>query len=153
LPAAIDDVVEPTAFPSSVHQPASMFIATIESAPTKLPMYTISHTRSKRVAVTWPLATAISMRLFPVNSSAPAITTKIRPSENATPASHLVTPKPRELSVPTKVARTAPRPMNTPARTPSTNAGIMRAFALATPRVRTRFAISTGEKASMPVIG
>ena len=88
-----------------------------------------------------------------MNSSAPATTTRINPSENATPASHLVGPKPSEDPVATVVESTAPSAMNAPATTPSTNVVNVGAFAFATPRVSTRPAISFGEKASCPVIG
>ena len=52
------------------------------NAPTKLPTQTIAQLPSSRTVVTLRLAQAITIRLLPVNSSAPATTTSIRPSEN-----------------------------------------------------------------------
>jgi hypothetical protein len=48
----------------------------------------------------------ITTRLFPMNSSAPATTTGIRPSEKPTPASQRVGPKPNSDPVPIVIAKT-----------------------------------------------
>ena len=42
--------------------------------------------------LTLPLAQAITIRVLPVKSSAPATTTRIRPSENARPIKRRVGP-------------------------------------------------------------
>ena len=79
-----------------------------------------------------------------MKSSAPAITTRINPSEKPIPASHLVGPYPRPESVEIVVASTAPSPMNAPASTPRTNSVTAGAFAFVTPFVSTSEAISDG---------
>jgi hypothetical protein len=88
-----------------------------------------------------------------VNSSAPATTTRINPREKATPASRRVGPKPRSEPVPTVVANNAPSAMKAPATIPRTNVVAAPDVAFATPRVRTRSAICSGAKASIPLIG
>jgi hypothetical protein len=88
-----------------------------------------------------------------VNSSAPATTARIRPSEKPTPASKRVGPKPNSDPVPIVIAKTPPSAMKAPATTPSTKVVTTGAVALATPRVYTRKATSAGDWASWPVIG
>jgi hypothetical protein len=48
--------------------------------------------RARRAVETFRLAHAITIRLLPVKSSAPATTTRIRPSEKVRPASSRATP-------------------------------------------------------------
>ena len=87
------------------------------------------------------LTQLMRIRLLPVKSSAPAITTRISPSENPIPASHLVGPYPRVEPVEIVVASTAPRPMKAPANTPRTKSVTPGAFAFVTPFVSTNPAI------------
>ena len=63
-------------------------------------------------------AQAMTTRLFPVNSSAPPTTTRISPSENASPASSRPGPKPSGLSVRTSVENMAPNATKAPASRP-----------------------------------
>src|SRR5439155_14907310 len=90
--AAMPSAVPPTALSACVHHRARYTIATTESAPTRLPTYTMPQLRSSLVNVMCRLIQLIITRLLPVNSSAPATTTSIRPIENPMPDSHLVMP-------------------------------------------------------------
>src|SRR5262249_29776010 len=53
--------------------------------PTRLPQYTIVQLRSTSRVEIFPLAQAITIRLLPVNNSAPPTRTIARPSENTSP--------------------------------------------------------------------
>src|SRR6266567_536524 len=121
-------------------------------APMKLPAQTIAQFRSKSRVLIFPSAQAIARRLFPVNSSAPATTTRISPRENATPPSACLAANPREGSDLTITKYNAPRPMKAPAKILSINIESSGRRALATPIVSTFAAISLEEKASKPKI-
>jgi hypothetical protein len=90
FPAAMESAVTPTASSLSLHQSAAYTMATIERAPTRLPAYTTAQFRNRRPRRIWPLIQLINTRLLPVKSSAPATTTRTRPSEKASPASSRV---------------------------------------------------------------
>ena len=122
--------------------------ATVPNAPIMLPRYTNSQLRSITRRLISRDAQAIDTKLLPVNSSAPATTTRIRPSENASPPSNRVTPKPSSESVTTTRKNTAPSEMKAPASTASTSTLSRSAVALATPTDSTRAAISLGDQAS-----
>src|SRR5262249_53721224 len=90
-----------------------------------------------------------TIRLLPVNSSAPATTTRIRPSENVNPVSSRATPYGMALPpAPVVVANAAPSAMNAPASTASTNVVTTPAPAFATPTRSAFTAISGGGRAS-----
>src|SRR5688572_8445919 len=92
------------------------------------------------------------MRLLPVKSSAPATTTRIRPSENATPPSRRSTPNgTSDPPAVTVVAKMAPRAMKAPARTESASVSAVDISALPTPTCSAFRAISRGGSASRPV--
>nr|WP_218916417.1 hypothetical protein [Calidithermus chliarophilus] len=73
------------------------------TAPTALARKTTSQLRSTSAPRMRPPAQAITSRLLPVKSSAPATTTKIRPSEKLTPPSTRLSPKDRPASLVTRV--------------------------------------------------
>ena len=95
------------------------------------------------------LAQAIAIRLLPVNSSAPATTTRIRPRLKERPPSRRAGPKPRSLPVITTRNRKAPSEMKAPASTESTNRVSASVRAFATPARATSCAISRGAWASV----
>jgi hypothetical protein len=68
-----------------------------------------------------PAAQAITIKLLPVNSSAPPSTTRIKPSPNTMPAKSRLTPNGMTPSAPamTVVANIAPSAMKAPASTAS----------------------------------
>ena len=86
-----------------------------------------------------------------MKSSAPATTTSISPSENASPPRRRSTPN--GTSAPpavTVVAKIAPSAMNAPASTASANVFAVDMPALTTPTCSALRAISTGGSASSP---
>jgi hypothetical protein len=58
----------------------------------------------------------MTIKLSPVKSSAPAITTSMSPTLNTAPAMNLVNPNPRVASEPTMIDNCAPNAMKAPAR-------------------------------------
>ena len=88
---------------------------TIISAPRKLPTYTIPQLRNSCHGVMRRVAKLMTIRLLPVNSSAPATTTSISPSENPTPANSRVVPNPSPECVAMIVAKIPPSAMKAPA--------------------------------------
>ena len=62
-------------------------------APTKLPQYTMSQLRSTSLVEILPLAQAITIRLLPVNNSAPPTKTIASPRENTNPPTTRVVAK------------------------------------------------------------
>ena len=93
---------------------------------------------------TWPLAHAMTIRLLPVNSSAPATTTSSSPSENTIPPTSRCAANPRLASLATRVNISAPSPMKAPAITPSSADVDHGKRVFCTPTVRTRSAIWAG---------
>ena len=95
-------------------------------------------------------AQAMASRLLPVNSSAPPTITRIRPSENASPAAIRTKPYGTTPALPaaTVVAKAAPSATNAPASTASTNVGNSPATALRAPTSLALAAISDGRRAS-----
>ena len=77
------------------------------------------------------------IRLLPVKSSPPAITTSIRPTLKAAPLTNFVRPMPSlaAASKVTAVARKPPKPMYAPARIPRTKTESQGEVAFATPMV------------------
>jgi toxin ParE1/3/4 len=71
-------------------------------------------------------------------------TTRIRPSENATPPSTRAGPKPSPDSVMASVEKAAPSAMKAPASTANASVSQTRSRALATPTSSTRWATSAG---------
>src|SRR4030042_1908321 len=92
----------------------------------------------------FPLARLPTIRALPVNSSAPAITTRISPRLNTTPPTSLVKPKPIWMSGGTRVANIAPRPIKKPASIPRSEIFQIFPFALVTPTDSILSAISAG---------
>ena len=87
-----------------------------------------------------------------MKSSAPATTTRIRPSENATPPRRRTTPNGTSaLPAVTVVAKIAPSAMKAPARTDRANVLAVDMPHLTTPTCSAFRAISTGGSASSPV--
>src|SRR5262249_9529073 len=86
----------------------------------------------------------------PVNSSAPPTTTSTRPSEKTSPADNRTSPYGIAPEVPavTVVEKTAPRAMNAPANTPSTNILVGSMLAFLTPISSALTAISAGNNES-----
>src|SRR6516164_664779 len=120
-------------------------------APTRLPRYTMIQFVSSAPVVTFWFAHAITIKLFPVNSSAPPTTTRIRPSENTKPARSRTTPKGTDPAVPatTVLENTAPSAMNAPASTASTNTLAASMPAFLTPIASAFAAISAGSSESI----
>ena len=116
----------------------------------KLVVHTMIQLRSTSRVLTQPSAHAIASMLFPVNNSAPATVTRIRPSENDRPPSTRVAANPSPASLATSVYMSAPRPMNAPASMPSMDTVNSGMRALITQKSFTRPAISFGEYASNP---
>jgi len=94
----------------------------------------------------------MTIRLLPVKSSAPATTTRMRPSEKVTPAMSRVAPKGRS-AVPAVavVAKIAPRAMKAPARTASASVAGVESPAFVTPTSSAFLAMSCGGSASSPI--
>lgn len=92
-----------------------------------------------------PATHAITCRLFPVNNSVPAITTRMSPSENVRPARMREIANGSVVPLATIVDYIAPGPMSAPAITPSAIMDTSGRFALVTPTFSTRSAISFGE--------
>jgi hypothetical protein len=90
------------------------------------------------------------MRLFPVNSSAPPTTTRIRPSENARPPRMRAGPNGSgsPVDVVAMVERTAPNAMNAPASTPRTNVRTKGIAAFAAPTSSAFASMAGGSRAS-----
>ena len=82
--------------------------------------------------------------LFPVNNSAPAITTNIRPTEKTAPKRNCPPDVPAASIDPILVARLAPKPIYTPARIPRTIIFISGNSVFALPALHTAADISAG---------
>ena len=93
-------------------------------------------------------AQAITIRVLPVNNSAPPTMTRISPSENTSPANKRPTPYGRPSPASTVVANRAPKPMNAPASAASTKVASVSALAFRTPTCSARAAICGGRRAS-----
>ena len=101
-----------------------------------------------------PPAQAMTIRLSPVNSSAPPITTRIRPSEKTTPPATRIRPKGADPPpVIVTVMKIAPKAMKAPARTARVFRDSASFAALAAPIASHRSAISGGISASMRLSG
>ncbi len=82
----------------------------------------------------WPARALEIIRLLPVNSSAPAITTSISPRLKATPAMNREKLKPNTPGSKLRVAASMPpKPMYAPASTPRTNTDSQGEVTLPTP--------------------
>src|SRR3990172_7665036 len=90
--------------------------------------------RNRDPVLTLPLAQAITIRLFPVNNSAPPTTTKTSPRQKTRPVNNLAIPKGNVL-VPAAVfvANTAPSAIKAPANTDKVNIVSAGASAFRTP--------------------
>ena len=90
----------------------------------------------------------MTISVSPVNSSAPPIITRIRPSENTSPANSRATPH-GNASAPlrTTVENNPPKAINAPASTPRTSKANASRLALATPTFSQACAISGGSSA------
>ena len=86
------NAVRPTAPLLNMYCLVMNMIATVNSAPTKLPTKTMPQLRNIWAVVTLRAAQAITIRLLPVNSSAPATTTRIRPKQKTRPPRRRFTP-------------------------------------------------------------
>ena len=64
----------------------------VATAPTKFPIQTTTQLPRSATVATRRLAHAMTMRLLPVKSSAPATTTRMSPSVNVSPARSRTTP-------------------------------------------------------------
>src|SRR4051812_677059 len=89
---AVTSADNPTAPPPKVYCAVKNISAAVPSAPMQFPMNTTSQLVSILRVRTLPLAHAMTIRLLPVNSSAPATTTMISPDAKTTPVNNLVTP-------------------------------------------------------------
>ena len=89
---AIVSTVSPTEPLPNVYCFVSYIRPAVAIAPTKFPTQTSVQIQSRRTVFTRRLAQAITTRLLPVKSSAPAMTTSTRPSEKTRPPSSRVTP-------------------------------------------------------------
>ena len=144
LAVAIATAVAATAPSPIAKAPDRCTAAAVPPAPTKLAANTRAQFRSSRVSEILPLAHAMTIRLLPVNSSAPAMTTRTRPSEKATPPSTRVRPKPSAAPVTVSVKYMPPKAMNTPANRPRMTVSRAGSCALRTPTFSTSWAISAG---------
>src|SRR5208282_571978 len=117
LPSAILIAEAPTRLLSSAHNPERYIRYATASEPAKFAKYTQNQLRNNLVRVTSPSNTSRNIRTFPVNSSAPAMTTIIRPAENTMPLTSRPKPTPG-MSWATNVAVSAPNAMNAPAKNP-----------------------------------
>ena len=100
--------------------PKKAMQAASATAPTKLPAYTTTQLRRSCPHVMRRAIAAVTMSALPVNSSVPSKMTMISPMGKTAPDTSLVMP----VSVSACAAvdeLTAPKPMSTPAATPSTN--------------------------------
>src|SRR5688572_5730106 len=106
--------------------------------------------RSNRLVATLPFAQAMTIKLLPVNNSAPPTITRTSPNENVSPITRRLTPYPTVscIPAPTVVAKTAPREMKAPARTARTNVRTASTPALRTPASSAFSAISAGNNES-----
>src|SRR3954447_24183904 len=87
----------------------------------QLPVNAASQFKSRLRVFTLPLAHAITIRLFPVNSSAPPTTTRMSPTEKTSPVNSLPTPYDgRAEPALTVVENRAPNEITAPARPLST---------------------------------
>jgi hypothetical protein len=136
--------VRATSPPFNAPCPDSHTNSASPAAPMKLAAQTSAQLRSSAPVLTCPLAQAIAIRLLPVKSSAPAMTTRIRPSEKTSPPNTREAAKPSDASLATSVNINAPRPTKAPASTPSSACVAHGSRALATPTSRTRAATSCG---------
>jgi len=89
---AVESATAPTAPAPNLYCPLANTRPTVITDPTKFPTQTTSQFHNMRVVLTLRLAQAMTMRLLPVNSSAPATMTRIRPRLKASPAKSLTTP-------------------------------------------------------------
>lgn len=108
-------------------------MATASSAPTALPAYTTAHLRTIFIIGYRPSSAPMSMRQLPVNSSAPATSTRNRPRQNARPPKMSDTDGESVESARTISMKDAPRATKAPARIASTNALPRVSLALANP--------------------
>jgi len=127
-----------------VSRPENAMSATIVSAPARLPKYAKSQLRRRLARLTRPSTQAMTIRQLPVNSSAPATTTRISPVEKIKPPSSRAGPKPRPAPAMAAVKPAAPRAMKAPARNDRVAKGTAANAALLTPASSMRFATSTG---------
>ena len=93
-------------------------------------------------------ANAITIRVLPVNSSAPLTTTRIRPRLNTSPPSSLEIPGASVASDVTTCEKFAPSAMNAPASTPSGTSLRRGSAAFITPTCSALAAMSAGRSAS-----
>ena len=136
-------------------------INAVASAPTKLPKYTMPQFLSSSPVPTLRLAQAITIRLLPVNSSAPPTTTRIRPKLKTSPIRIRTKPVGQVVltvasapvvinePAPTVVAKIAPSAMKAPASTASANIVTFAMCALRTPISSALTAIAGGSRASI----
>src|SRR6476469_8556051 len=89
---AVTRADNPTAPPPKVYCAVKNISAAVPSAPMQFPINTTSQLVSILCVRTLPLAHAMTIRLLPVNSSAPATTTMISPDAKTTPVNNLDTP-------------------------------------------------------------
>ena len=95
-------------------------IPTSTSEPAKLPSQTTTQFFRTLAQAKRLLAAPMTMRQLPVNSSAPATITQMRPSEKQKPPRMLDAAKPSVGSAFTQVMNSAPLPMSMPAMSAST---------------------------------
>ena len=95
-------------------------IQTNNKEPIKLAIKTQNQLFNSFPTVTLPFNVPITIKLFPVNNSAPAITTKISPTAKTLPNRNLIIPSPTYLvaSKLTIVASSEPKPIKAPAKIP-----------------------------------
>ena len=127
--------------------------STVRIAPAKFPAYTSPQFRSSSGVETLRLAQAMMISVLPVNSSAPAMTTRTSPRLNATPPSIRVGPKPSSASVTVTVNSIAPSEMKAPASPASTSVDTRSMRALAAPTRSQASAICGGSSASNETAG
>ncbi len=98
-------------------------------------MYTSTQFRSSARVLILRLTHAITIRLLPVNNSAPPTMTSTRPRQNTSPVNNFVTPNGSVPPVPaaTVVAKTAPSAMNDPASILSASVRMTLMWAFFTP--------------------
>ncbi|MBA7591398.1 hypothetical protein ES708_33554 [subsurface metagenome] len=92
--------------------------------------------------------TLVSIKQFPVNSSAPPIATNIKPVLNTLPPINFEKPMPKYIdkSYVVMVHNSAPKPIYTPANIPRSNKGNIRSLDFFLLASTTFFAISPGSK-------
>ena len=151
LALAMPRALAPTAPLAKAYCWLRIMTTAVRIEPAKLPTYTIPQLRSTAVRGIRPLAKAMTIRLLPVNSSAPATTTAMRPRQKTRPPNSLTRPKPMPAAdkpVVTIVAKIAPHAIKAPASTARANMVGVLSSALATPTLSMRLAIFAGGNAS-----